>query len=120
MSRKRARFRCGYCYTRGMRLTPDQCQLILATVRRHVDGEHRVLLYGSRLDDQARGGDVDLLIESDAAVSTLLRARIKNELEDRLRLPIDLIAVKTGREVSPFQAIALAQAVPLGSSSHGH
>jgi len=101
-----------------MRLTPDQCHLILATVRRHILGSHRVLLYGSRLDDQSRGGDVDLLIESDAAVPTLQRARIKNELEDRLHLPIDLIAIQSGREASPFQAIALAHAVPLDSSQH--
>lgn len=102
-----------------MRLTPDQCHLILATVRRHIGVPHRVLLYGSRLDDQARGGDVDLLIESDAAVPTLQRARIKNELEDRLLLPIDLIAIQCGREPTPFQAIALAQAAPLDPSQHG-
>jgi len=101
-----------------MRLTPDQCHLILATVRRHVAVPHRVLLYGSRLDDQARGGDVDLLIESDAAMPTLQRARIKNELEDRLHLPIDLTAIQTGRAASPFQVIALAQAVQLDSSQH--
>ncbi|MDO9224733.1 MAG: nucleotidyltransferase domain-containing protein [Pseudomonadota bacterium] len=103
-----------------MRLTPDQCHLILATVRRHISGSHRVLLYGSRLDDQARGGDVDLLIESDAAVPILQRARIKNELEDRLHLPIDLIAIQPGHAASPFQTIALAQAVPLDSLRHGH
>ena len=102
-----------------MRLTPDQCHLILATVRRHVAMPHRVLLYGSRIDDQARGGDIDLLIESDSAMPTLQRARIKNELEDRLHLPIDLIAIQTGRETTPFQAIALAQAVPLDPSQHG-
>ncbi len=103
-----------------MRLTTDQCHLILATVRRHVGVPHRVLLYGSRLDDQARGGDVDLLIESDAVMPTLQRARIKNELEDRLHLPIDLIAIQSGREATPFQTIALAQAVPLDLSQHDH
>ena len=102
-----------------MRLTPDQCHLILTTVRRHVPGSHRVLLYGSRLDDQVRGGDVDLLIESDTVVPILQRARIKNELEDRLHLPIDLIALQPGQATSPFQTIALAQAVPLDSSRHG-
>jgi predicted nucleotidyltransferase len=102
-----------------MRLTPDQCHLILATVRRHISAPHRVLLYGSMLDDQARGGDIDLLIESAAAVPTLERARIKCELEDHLHLPIDLSAMQIGCAASPFQTIVLAQAVPLDTESHG-
>lgn len=102
-----------------MRLTPDQSLQILATVRRHVGAPYRVSLYGSRLDDLARGGDVDLLIESDAAIPLLQRARIKNELEDRLQLPIDLLVVQSGLDVTPFQSIALAHAVPLDPSGRG-
>jgi predicted nucleotidyltransferase len=102
-----------------MRLSPDQCLLILATVDRHVGAPHRVSLYGSRLDDHARGGDVDLLVESDSAIPVMQRARIKNELEDRLHLPIDLLVIQAGRAATPFQSIALAQAVPLDSSNYG-
>ena len=47
------------------------------------------------------------------------RARIKNELEDRLYLPIDLLVIQAGRAVTPFQTIALAQAVPLDTSTFG-
>jgi hypothetical protein len=47
------------------------------------------------------------------------RARIKNELEDRLHLPIDLLVIQAGRAATPFQSIALAQAVPLDSSNYG-
>ncbi len=101
-----------------MRLTPDQCLLILATVDRHVGVPHRVSLYGSRLDDQARGGDVDLLIESDSAVPVMQRARIKNELEAGLQLPIDLVVIQAGHAATPFQSIALAQAVQLAPSRH--
>lgn len=100
-----------------MRLTLDQCSLILATVDRHVGVPHRVSLYGSRLDDQARGGDVDLLLESDSAIPVLQRARIKNDLEDRLHLPIDLLVIQAGHAPTAFQMMALAQAVPLDLST---
>lgn len=101
-----------------MRLSPDQCQLILATVRQHVAGQARVLLFGSRLDDHARGGDVDLLIESETALPLMQRATIKNELEQRLALPVDVIALQSGHAATPFQAIALAQAVLLEDALH--
>jgi predicted nucleotidyltransferase len=46
-----------------MRLTPLQKQSIHRIVEETLGSDARVLLFGSRLDDNARGGDVDLLIE---------------------------------------------------------
>lgn len=50
-----------------MRLTPDQEQIIKSTVARVLEAESRVWLFGSRVDDELRGGDIDLLIETEAA-----------------------------------------------------
>jgi len=50
-----------------MRLTPSQEQIIKSTVDRVLDVESRVWLFGSRVDDHLRGGDIDLLIETEAA-----------------------------------------------------
>lgn len=50
-----------------MRLTPDQEQVIKSTVDRVLEAESRVWLFGSRVDDELRGGDIDLLIETEAA-----------------------------------------------------
>ena len=50
-----------------MRLTPDQEQIIKSTVDRVLEAESRVWLFGSRVDDALRGGDIDLLIETEAA-----------------------------------------------------
>jgi len=50
-----------------MRLTPDQEQIIKSTVDRVLEAENRVWLFGSRVDDALRGGDIDLLIETEAA-----------------------------------------------------
>lgn len=50
-----------------MRLTPDQEQIIKSTVDRVLEAESRVWLFGSRVDDELRGGDIDLMIETEAA-----------------------------------------------------
>lgn len=50
-----------------MRLTPAQEQLIKSTVDRVLGTENRVWLFGSRVNDDLRGGDIDLLVETEAA-----------------------------------------------------
>lgn len=50
-----------------MRLTPAQEQLIKSTIDRVLGAENRVWLFGSRANDELRGGDIDLLIETEAA-----------------------------------------------------
>ena len=49
-----------------MRLTPDQAQITKSTVNRVLGAESRVWLFGSRVHDDLRGGDIDLLIETEA------------------------------------------------------
>ncbi|MDD2720621.1 MAG: nucleotidyltransferase domain-containing protein [Gallionella sp.] len=49
-----------------MRLTSDQTQITKSTVNRVLGAENRVWLFGSRVDDDLRGGDIDLLVETDA------------------------------------------------------
>ena len=46
-----------------MRLSEQERKSILAAVRSY-DAEAEVLLFGSRVDDTKRGGDIDLLIFS--------------------------------------------------------
>jgi len=69
-----------------MRLTRDQIFAMLDTATSIGGADVEVLLFGSRLDDSARGGDVDLVIETDAGLSVLERAQIKATLEERLGL----------------------------------
>ena len=49
-----------------MRLTPDQAQITKRTVDRILGADNRVWLFGSRVDDNLRGGDIDLLVETEA------------------------------------------------------
>ena len=53
-----------------MRLTPIQQHIICESAAKYFGAEAHVWLFGSRVDDQAKGGDIDLYIEpstSDAA-----------------------------------------------------
>lgn len=96
-----------------MRVTPEQISTIVQTAR-HVAGENtHVWLFGSRLDDARKGGDIDLLIESTPLASTLDRARIKNYLEQHLQLPVDVLTTCPGAKERPFIALARAQAIRL-------
>ncbi|OGT13607.1 MAG: DNA polymerase III subunit beta [Gallionellales bacterium RIFOXYB12_FULL_54_9] len=46
-----------------MRLSEQQCSIIRTAVADNFGTEANVWLFGSRLDDAARGGDIDLYIE---------------------------------------------------------
>lgn len=96
-----------------MRLTPAHRQIILDIVHQQVGGYARAYLFGSRLNDQARGGDLDLFIETPTAMSLLERARLKLSLETQLGLPVDVVVRDLTSEPTPFQQIARARAVPL-------
>ncbi len=88
-----------------MRLSLDQIQTITRTVSRLADGTAEVFLFGSRLDDQARGG-----------VTLLERAQLKLELESVLNLPVDIVAQARNAAPTPFQRIARSRAVKLEAS----
>jgi len=95
-----------------MRISPEQTALILRTVGEQAGAGVRVLLFGSRTDDTRRGGDVDLLIESEPPLSGLQRVDIQLRLEETLCLPVDIVV--PGKTLTPFQQLVRATAVPLG------
>ncbi|PJC02864.1 MAG: hypothetical protein CO071_00925 [Gallionellales bacterium CG_4_9_14_0_8_um_filter_59_50] len=69
-----------------MRLTPDQAQITKNTVNRVLGAENRVWLFGSRVDDSLRGGDIDLLVETEAAFPN--RAKVLCKLYGALILAL--------------------------------
>ncbi len=57
-----------------MRLDPAAIATIKREVADSVGDDARVRLFGSRLDDTCKGGDVDLLVEGDRRVDRAIRA----------------------------------------------
>lgn len=73
-----------------MRLSQEEIQAIREVVQRH-DPDARIRLFGSRQNDQLRGGDIDLLIVSGKLTyrdKLIIRYQLKDKLGDR---KIDLI-----------------------------
>jgi len=96
-----------------MRISPEQAVMIRQEVLNLAGDSARVWLFGSRVRDEARGGDVDLLVEVDEAVtepallSARLGARVSKSMHGRkvdvlieapnlLRLPIHAVAHAEG------------------------
>lgn len=100
-----------------MRLTPDQVRIILATVDRQIGADADVVLFGSRVNDDCRGGDIDLLIENSTLPGLRQRASIKLALESALQVSVDIVAKRKGVTPTPFQAIALMTGIPLRAPS---
>jgi predicted nucleotidyltransferase len=72
-----------------MRLSDFEKQAIAAAARSELPQGARVSLFGSRLDDARRGGDLDLLVELPAGCSADAAVRLRSRLAARLHRDID-------------------------------
>lgn len=100
-----------------MRLTHEQANIIKQETIAVFGPGSCVRLFGSRVDDQARGGDIDLYIEATGEVETSL-LNLKTSLLSRLwqRLGpqrIDLLVRMEQQPLAPIHRDALEQGVLL-------
>ena len=99
-----------------MRLTPDQALSIRRIVGDTAGTTAGVRVFGSRLRDDATGGDLDLLVElpsaveHPAALSARLATRISRTMHGR-RVDVLLLAPNLRR--LPIHDIALREGQPL-------
>jgi predicted nucleotidyltransferase len=93
-----------------MRLKDLEQAAILSTVK-HLDSNAGVYLFGSRVDDTKKGGDIDLLVMSDRLTSDDKRA-IKMKLYELIgEQKIDIVLAADDSD--PFVKLALATGVKL-------
>ena len=95
-----------------MRLTSDQAEAIRVRIRGCMGAQARIWLFGSRVDDNRRGGDVDLYVEPETAPDLVASLRCKSALSDVLDLNVDLIVQQPGRDL-PIYRIAKRSGVAL-------
>jgi len=96
-----------------MRLTDDQVQMIRRLANQIAGKDCRVRIFGSRLDDAAHGGDLDLMleleqtVENPALMAARLSARVSRVMHGRkvdvllsapnlMHLPIHDVAFQHG------------------------
>jgi predicted nucleotidyltransferase len=97
-----------------MRLTDSQIQAIRQLACQVAGNQSRVRVFGSRLDDTAHGGDLDLMLElpepvdNPALVAARMSAQVSRAMHGRkvdvllsapnlMRLPIHDVAFKEGQ-----------------------
>jgi len=97
-----------------MRLTEHQIHVIAQHARQLAGEQSRVRVFGSKLDDMAHGGDIDLMLElaepvdNPALMAAQLSAKVSRAMHGRkvdvlisaanlMRLPIHDLAFKEGR-----------------------
>lgn len=99
-----------------MRLTQTQQTAIRNAVARIMGADARAWLFGSRVDDTARGGDIDLYIEADHIVSNRVQALCRLEgalvmaLGDR---KLDILLKDASTPETPIFRIAKQNGVQL-------
>jgi len=101
-----------------MRLNPEQIKRLTEVIHDHVPAGslHDVRLFGSRLDDHLRGGDVDLYIEVkglDATAAGALQRRLRPLLEEAIDLPVDLVVHRHGEPLSLVARIVTEEGLSL-------
>lgn len=99
-----------------MRLSPAHISLIKQHTQEIFGSDARVWLFGSRVDDAAKGGDVDLLVESPvlpaspALASARLSARSSRAMLGR---KVDVILSAPGLLELPIHRIARSEGILL-------
>jgi predicted nucleotidyltransferase len=99
-----------------MRLSDSQAQAIRQTAQRVLGADARVTVFGSRAVDELKGGDIDLLFETDAKLNN--RARTICKLSGALTLAlgdrkIDVLLRDANTPDAPIFDIAKRTGMPL-------
>ncbi len=96
-----------------MRLSTNEKELIKSTIKEHID-DARIILFGSRADDEKKGGDIDLLVQTNQKVSLQTKLRILTQLQMRgIQRKMDLLFQTPYTKKSEIFTTALETGVEL-------
>ena len=95
-----------------MRLREQEVAAIREEVAR-LDDRAQVWLFGSRVRDDQKGGDIDLVIRSDR-IRLAERVELKVRLQDRLGgMPLDLVVSPASASAPAWVEAAINEGIPL-------
>ena len=88
-----------------MRLSQKELETIKSTIH-SIFGEVGVYLFGSRVDDSKKGGDIDLYIVSSFNENIFQKKRkLKVLLEDLLFKPVDIVLSRDPKSLIEQEAL---------------
>jgi predicted nucleotidyltransferase len=98
-----------------MRLEAHEVEAIRTAVREVFGPTAKTHLFGSRVRDDLKGGDIDLFVEVEPGHASIVneqrfRDRIAPVIHD---LRLDIVLHERGRAFTPIELIALRDGVPL-------
>jgi predicted nucleotidyltransferase len=101
----------------SMRLTEQQQRIIRQVLLKHFGQNSELRLFGSRVDDNAKGGDIDLYIEPEfCSADDIVEAKLNALVDLHLALgdqKIDLVINRKAGKTLPIYKIAKDSGVPL-------
>lgn len=99
-----------------MRLSSEQRQIIIEVAHQVFGETAQVKLFGSRIDDAKRGGDIDLLVQLPDIEPQRQRkaltcvALLQQRLGDQ---PVDVLVIDPASVIDSFRGEALHTGIPL-------
>ncbi|MDN5848231.1 MAG: nucleotidyltransferase domain-containing protein [Nitrococcus sp.] len=99
-----------------MRLSNQTQTIIRDTVREIFGSDAEVLVFGSRTIDSARGGDIDLLVQTSTPIPQRQRKTLKLTARLQMRLgdqPIDVLVLDPETQKEPVHEEALRTGIRL-------
>jgi predicted nucleotidyltransferase len=88
-----------------MRLSPDQISKIKTAIG-EVDPNGAIYLFGSRVDDSVKGGDIDLFVESSYLIPFSKKLSLEWEISCLCDSDVDLLFKSPDAEEMPIHRIA--------------
>ena len=92
-----------------MRISEDAARKAAAIIAQRYGEQAKAWLFGSRANDEKRGGDVDIFVETGSA-DLMTAMRCKSDLADLFDLTVDLVV---GDGSQPIHRIAKQTGVRL-------
>jgi len=95
-----------------MRLNTKELQTLRAILG-ELDPAGRLYLYGSRVDDSRRGGDIDLYLQASRPIDLKTRLRTQYRLQQACDTRVDLLVKNPAQPELPIHQIAVEQGLLL-------
>jgi predicted nucleotidyltransferase len=89
-----------------MRLKPNEINILKSNIRKHIT-DAKIILFGSRVDDTKRGGDIDIFVETGQQVNLKQQIKILTDIRmDGCDRKVDMvIKTPTTKDQPIFQTI---------------